>query len=92
MIYERESELEAHLRRILLYHLQPSQGLYVLSSKKVADIVICREHPAPAAFFIEAKLYTTKRIALVLEADWAGDFSPNFFTSSRGSSRELSVG
>ncbi len=55
-MFENESELEKHIRELLNRALAGDARFMLLRSKKVADIVVCREGSSPAIFFIEVKL------------------------------------
>lgn len=56
-----ERELEEHVRRLLTEVIIPRRSdLVLLENKKIADIVICRNHPRDAIFFIEVKMYNPR--------------------------------
>lgn len=61
MTFELESKLEEFLRAMLKSRLQGLPNFQILENKKVADIILCREAPNPAAFFLEVKLFTPKK-------------------------------
>lgn len=64
MKFIKEPKLETHIRRLLVEKLESDSRFRVLKSKKVTDIIICRED-VPRAFFLELKLYTSgKRIGI----------------------------
>ena len=54
--YASEAQLEKHIYDLVRRAIAQIDAKFNLfESKKVADIVICREDPNPAVFFIEAK-------------------------------------
>lgn len=60
MGYSNEQDLERHIREIIKVHITASySNIYALENKKAVDIVICRDSPNPAAFFIEVKFHQT---------------------------------
>jgi len=60
-VFSSERELEEHVRRLLTEVIIPRRSdLVLLENKKVADIVICRNHPRDAIFFIEVKMYNPR--------------------------------
>lgn len=76
MIYKKESELEAHIRRMFYHYIDLRSGINLLQNKKVADLVICREQPVPSIFFIETKLYTPKKNRIGLGSGAGKGFQP----------------
>ena len=58
MTFAKESDFEKHLREIV-YSRITSENLdvYALESKTIGDIVIVRDDPSPAIFFLEVKYY-----------------------------------
>ena len=56
MKFGSECEFEAHVRKLLVSEVAtPHSGLTILEYRGITDIVICREIPSPAVFFIELK-------------------------------------
>ena len=57
MVFQNEKSFENHIRGIIRSEIAVRHsGLEVLKYKGVADIIICRQTPAPeAVFFIEVK-------------------------------------
>ena len=58
MIFDTELEFENHLRKIIKYRITSKYpDIIVLKSKTIGDIVIMRNGPSPAIFFVEVKYY-----------------------------------
>ena len=58
MIFANESDFENHLREIVDSRItSENPGVYALESKTIDDIVIMRDDPPPAIFFLEVKYY-----------------------------------
>ena len=58
MIFANESAFEGHLREIIDSRITPENpGVYALEYKTIGDIVIMRDDPSPAIFFLEVKYY-----------------------------------
>jgi hypothetical protein len=56
--FSNEGELERHVRHLIANAITANNpNIYALSNKKAVDIVICRDGPIPALFFIETKLF-----------------------------------
>jgi len=56
MEFTSEAEFETHVRALIAQKITAEHPeLFVLQNKLAVDIVICREGPSPAVFFIEAK-------------------------------------
>ena len=54
--FASEQEFEKHLRRFINSHvLSGNSGLRTLQGKAIGDIVIVRDGPSPALFFLEVK-------------------------------------
>jgi len=57
-VFQNEGELERHVRNMIATAITAHHpNIYALDNKKAVDIVICRDSPAPALFFLETKLY-----------------------------------
>jgi len=58
MLFKNEAEFEIYIRNLIINNITTSdKNIYLLDNKKIVDIVICRDHPIPALFFIEVKYY-----------------------------------
>ena len=58
MIFANELDFENHLREIVDSRItSENPGVYALESKTIGDIVIMRDDPPPAIFFLEVKYY-----------------------------------
>lgn len=58
MIFANESAFEDYLRRIINSRItSENPGVYALEYKTIGDIVIMRDDPSPAIFFLEVKYY-----------------------------------
>jgi hypothetical protein len=75
--YQTESEFEAHIRRLIknrVTRLDPA--VYALENKKAVDIVVCRDTPKPALFFIEVKFHKPNHGRLGFGHGKGGGFQP----------------
>lgn len=58
MSFDNESAFEDHLRGIIDSRItSKNPGIYALKYKTIGDIVIMRDDPSPAIFFLEVKYY-----------------------------------
>ena len=58
MTFAKESDFEKHLREIVYSRItSENPDVYALESKTIDDIVIMRDDPSPAIFFLEVKYY-----------------------------------
>jgi hypothetical protein len=56
--FSSEREVETYVRRLIADRITAkNQSLYALINKKAVDIMVCRDHPAPAIFFLEVKFH-----------------------------------
>lgn len=57
-MFSNELELESHLRDLIVSKITAREPrIYMLENKKVMDVLICRDEPHPALFFLEVKLF-----------------------------------
>ncbi len=62
MSYANEAELERAVRDIITTNICSSEpDLKLLDHKTVGDIILTREGPSPAIFFLEAKYYQLQK-------------------------------
>ncbi len=60
--FDSEAKYEEHIRNLLSRHVcKRNNGLVLLDSKKGVDIVILRERPDPAIYFLEVKYYNRRK-------------------------------
>jgi hypothetical protein len=58
MQFANEAEFEAHVRALIAKVITAEHPeVYALDNKLAVDIVVCRDRPSPAVFFIEVKYY-----------------------------------
>lgn len=58
MIFDSELDFENHLREIIGSRITSKNSyIYALEYKTIGDIVIVRDGPSPAIFFLEVKYY-----------------------------------
>ena len=58
MTFAKESDFEKHLREIVYSRItSENPDVYALESKTIDDIVIMRDDPSTAIFFLEVKYY-----------------------------------
>jgi hypothetical protein len=56
-VFESEASFEQYVRSLIARINEKNLSVHALESKKAVDIVICRDLPSPAAFFLEIKYY-----------------------------------
>ncbi|WP_457390346.1 hypothetical protein [Roseateles sp. P5_E1] len=77
MTYESESKFEAHIRSLIREHVtRLDERVYALRNKKAVDILICKDFPQPALFFIEVKYHKSKHGRLGFGGSKGGGFQP----------------
>ncbi len=58
MKFTNEKKFEEHVRRIIAENITAKYNdIYALDNKKAGDILICRDKPKPALFFLEVKYH-----------------------------------
>ena len=66
MIFSSEKDFENHIRELLESEVaMPHCGFTILKGSGIADIIICRENPHQAVFFIEVK-YAREADAIIV--------------------------
>lgn len=77
MAFESERELEAYIRKIIDKHVTfEHPNIYALENKKAVDILICKDGPEPALFFIETKFHKINHGRLGFGSRNGGGFQP----------------
>lgn len=77
MAFENERELEAYIREIIYKHVTAEHpNIYPLDNKKAVDILICKDSPEPALFFIETKFHKLNHGRLGFGSGNGGGFQP----------------
>lgn len=76
-----ELEFEAYIRDIIATQITAANPeIYALKNKKAVDILICRDGPSPALFFIEVKLHQISHGRLGFGNSTGGGFQPEILT------------
>lgn len=82
LTYRSESEFEAHIRALIAEHVtKVTQSIYALKNKKAVDILICKDFPQPALYFIEVKYHKTKHGRLGFGSGNGGGFQPEIVSA-----------
>ena len=77
MIFANESDFENHLREIVDSRItSENPGVYALEYKTIGDIVIMRDDPSPAIFFLEIKYYQQAKGRLGIGASSGAGIQP----------------
>ena len=77
MIFTSESDFENHLREIVDSRItSENSDIYALEYKTIGDIVIVRDDPSPAIFFLEVKYYQQAKSRLGIGASSGAGIQP----------------
>ena len=77
MNFTSERDLECYVRTLIRDHVTSRRkNIYALESKKVVDIVICRDGKTPGLFFLEIKYYKKRYGRLALGGGVGKGFQP----------------
>ena len=77
MSFDSESAFEDHLREIIDSRItSENPGVYALKYKTIGDIVIVRDDPPPAIFFLEVKYYQKAKGRLGIGASSGAGVQP----------------
>lgn len=82
LTYQNESDFEAHVRTLITdYVTKPFPSIYALKNKKAVDILICKDGPQPALYFIEVKYHQTAHGRLGFGSRNGGGFQPEILST-----------
>ncbi|GBG15690.1 NADH dehydrogenase [Novimethylophilus kurashikiensis] len=82
LAYGSESEFEAYLRALINEQItKVAPSTYALKNKKAVDILICKDTPIPALFFIEVKYHQTKHGRLAFGSGKGSGFQPEIISA-----------
>lgn len=77
MNFSNERELEEYIRSLIDDRItKPYPDIYALNNKKTVDIVVCRDKPIPAVFFIEIKFHQSAHGRLGFGTGKGAGFQP----------------
>ncbi len=77
MKFSNEAEFEAYIRRLIAENITAkNKSIYALENKKAVDILICRDSPKAALFFIEVKYHKGSHGRLGFGSSSGGGFQP----------------
>lgn len=80
-MFENEMALEKFIRSEIACHItQRYPDIYCLNNKKAVDILVCKDSPTPALFFIEVKYHKANHGRLGFGSSNGGGFQPEILT------------
>ena len=82
MTYRNESDFESYLRGLIADRVtKTNPSIYALKNKKAVDILICRDCPQPALYFIEVKYHRAAHGRLGFGSGNGGGFQPEIVSA-----------
>ncbi len=77
MKFSSEAAFETYVRKLISDEITAkNKSIYALENKKAVDILICRDKPNPALFFIEVKYHKKAHGRLGFGSSSGGGFQP----------------
>jgi len=80
--YRNESDFEGYLRGLIAERVtKANPSIYALKNKKAVDILICKDRPQPALYFIEVKYHQAAHGRLGFGSGNGGGFQPEIVSA-----------
>lgn len=77
-----ETEFESHIRALIAVRItKGTQLIYALKNEKADDILICKDSPQSALYFIVAKYHQSKHGRLDFRSGNGGEFQPEIVSA-----------